>query len=97
MNFMTDLEKPEKNYTYILRCADGTFYTGWTNDLAHRLQTHNAGCGGKYTRSRLPVELVYYEIFETRSEAMKREAAIKRLSRKEKNILVNQQNTAVSQ
>ena len=88
---MAGQEKPEKNYTYILRCADGTFYTGWTNDLAHRIQTHNAGCGGKYTRSRLPVELVYYETFETRSDAMKREAAIKRLSRKEKNDLVSQE------
>ena len=60
------------NYTYILRCADGTLYTGWTNDLAHRVAVHQAGRGGKYTRARLPVELVYYETFETKREAMRR-------------------------
>lgn len=72
------------NFIYILRCADGTLYTGWTNDLEKRLQTHNSGKGAKYTRSRRPVELVYTESFATRSEAMKREAEIKKLSREEK-------------
>ncbi len=83
-----DPENTKKNFTYILRCADGTFYTGWTNDLDARVKTHNAGCGGKYTRSRLPVVLVYYECFATRQEAMRREYAIKRLSRREKERLI---------
>ena len=72
------------NYAYILRCADGTLYTGWTNQLQRRLRCHNAGRGGKYTRSRLPVELVYYEGFETKAEAMSREWHIKRMTREEK-------------
>jgi putative endonuclease len=76
------------NYTYILRCSDGTLYTGWTNNLEKRVQTHNKGTGGKYTRSRTPVELVYYETFETKEEAMRREAAIKQLTRKEKEKMI---------
>ena len=75
------------NVAYILRCADGTLYTGWTNDLDKRVRMHNSGRGAKYTRSRRPVELAYYECFETRSEAMQREAAIKKLSREEKLLL----------
>ena len=71
-------------YTYILRCSDDTLYTGWTNNLQKRLQMHNAGKGARYTRGRLPVKLVYYEIFATKTEAMKREAQIKKLSRKQK-------------
>ena len=55
----------EQNYAYLLRCADGTLYAGWTNDLDKRLRTHQAGKGGKYTRARLPVELYYYECFAT--------------------------------
>lgn len=76
------------NYAYILECSDGSFYCGWTNDLYARLESHNAGKGGKYTRSRLPVKLVYYEAFPTKEEAMSREWHIKRLSRKEKLELV---------
>ena len=76
------------NYAYILRCADGTLYTGWTNDLARRLKTHNEGKGGKYTRSRLPVELVYTEEFATKEEAMRREWRLKRLPRAEKLRLI---------
>ena len=76
------------NVCYILRCADGTLYTGWTNDLEGRLKTHNAGKGGKYTRSRLPVELVYWEAFETKEEAMSREWHLKRLTRQEKLRLI---------
>ena len=68
----------------MLRCADGTLYTGWTNDLQHRVETHNAGKGAKYTRIRRPVELGYYETFDTASEAMRREAAIKKLTRQQK-------------
>ena len=76
------------NYTYILSCADGTLYTGWTNDLDRRLAVHNAGRGGKYTRARLPVSLAYYEEFETKQEAMAREWAIKQLTREEKLRLI---------
>ena len=72
------------NYVYLLRCADGTLYTGWTNDLHTRLAAHNAGTGAKYTRSRRPVELFYYETFETKEEAMRRECAVKRLTRAQK-------------
>lgn len=74
-------------YTYLLQCADGSFYTGWTTDLTVRLKAHNSGKGSKYTRSRLPVKLVYWEEHNNRSEAQKREAAIRKLSRKEKEIL----------
>ena len=69
------------NYTYILRCEDGTLYTGWTNNLEKRVADHNAGKGAKYTRTRRPVELVYVEEFPTKEEAMSREYAIKRLKR----------------
>lgn len=77
-----------KNYTYILHCSDGTFYTGWTTDLDRRVRTHNEGHGAKYTRSRIPVRLVYYETFSSKTEAMQREYAIKRLSRSEKLALI---------
>ena len=76
------------NYTYILKCSDGTYYTGWTNDMAKRLKTHNEGKGAKYTRARLPVTLAYYEALETKEEAMRREWEIKQLSRKEKEKLI---------
>lgn len=76
------------NYTYILKCSDNTLYTGWTNDLEKRLKAHNAGRGAKYTKTRLPVEIVYYEAFENKIDAMKREYAIKQLSRKEKMKLI---------
>ena len=76
------------NFCYMLRCADGSLYTGWTKDLEQRLQTHNAGRGGKYTRSRLPVELVYREEFESKEEAMSREWHLKRLTRQEKLRLI---------
>ena len=79
------------NYTYILSCADGTLYTGWTNDLDRRLAAHNAGRGGKYTRARVPVVLVYHEEFETKEQAMAREWEIKQLTRAEKLKLINGQ------
>ena len=69
------------NYTYIVRCSDDTLYTGWTNDLEHRILMHNEGKGAKYTRARRPVTLVYFEIFDTKKEAMQREYAIKHLPR----------------
>lgn len=78
------------NYTYILRCSDNTYYTGWTNDLYNRIATHNRGKGAKYTRARLPVTLVYYEIYDTKSEAMRREYHIKQMSRSEKEFLIKQ-------
>lgn len=82
-----------KNHTYILRCGDGSLYTGWTNDLSRRLAAHQAGKGGKYTRSHLPVELVYFESYATPHEAMSREAAIKRLTRRQKLSLIEKQGT----
>ena len=76
------------NYTYILRCRDGSLYTGWTNNLEKRIACHNAGKGAKYTKTRRPVALVYYETFETKEDAMRREYAIKQMSRTEKEKLV---------
>lgn len=75
-------------WVYILRCADGTLYTGCTNELSRRLAAHNAGKGAKYTRSRRPVELVYREEVPDKSAALRREAAIKGLSRGEKLVLI---------
>lgn len=77
------------NYTYIVKCADATYYTGWSNDLEKRIKAHNEGKGAKYTKTRRPVELVYYEQFETKEEAMSREYAIKKLTRKQKEMLIN--------
>lgn len=76
------------NYTYILECKDGTYYTGWTNNLEKRLKNHNDGKGAKYTKARLPVSLIYHEEFQTKEEAMRREYAIKCMSRSEKSKLV---------
>lgn len=75
---------------YILRCGDGTLYTGITNDVDKRMATHAAGKGSKYVRAKLPLELIYTEKFETKSEALKRELAIKKLKREEKLKLINQ-------
>jgi len=74
-------------YCYIVECADGTYYTGWTIDPERRLKTHNAGRGARYTRTRLPVKLVYLEPQPDRSAAMKREKAIKTLPREKKRKL----------
>ena len=76
------------NCVYILLCNDSTLYTGWTNDIESRISAHNAGTGVKYTKMRLPVSLVYKEIFETKSEAMRREFEIKKLSRSKKLKLI---------
>ncbi len=70
-------------YTYMVECSDGSLYTGWTNDLEKRIRAHNAKKGAKYTRSRTPVKLVYYETFATKEEAMRREYEVKRYTRKE--------------
>ena len=77
------------NYTYIVKCSDETLYTGWTNNLKKRLEAHNSGKGAKYTKNRRPVELVYFEEYDTKQEAMKREYAIKQLTRKEKLALMD--------
>ena len=76
------------NYVYILRCGDDSLYCGWTTNLETRILQHNAGQGAKYTRSRLPVELVYYEMYEDRHEALSREWHMKRLNREEKLKLI---------
>ena len=76
----------QQNYTYLLRCADGTLYCGWTNDLEKRVTAHNAGA--KYTKPRRPVTLAYHEAFATKQETMRREAEIKRLTRSEKLALI---------
>ena len=75
-------------YAYIVECADGTLYSGWTNDLEKRIAAHNAGQGAKYTRSRRPVTLRYYEEFEDKSEALRRECALKKMSRAKKQALI---------
>ena len=76
------------NYVYIIKCGDGSLYTGWTNDLKRRFENHCQGKGAKYTRGRGPLELVYFEVFEDKREAMKREYAIKRLKIQEKENLI---------
>lgn len=75
-------------FVYILRCKDNSLYTGWTTDLKRRVQEHNDGTGAKYTRGRGPVKLVYFEEFERKDEAAKREYAIKQLTRKQKEKLL---------
>ena len=74
---------------YILRCADGSLYTGITTDVQRRLEEHRSGKGAKYTRGRTPLELVYRETCGSHSDALKREAEIKKLSRQAKELLVN--------
>ena len=78
-------------YAYLLRCRDGTLYGGWTTDLERRLRAHNSGRGAKYTRARLPVELVYWEELPSRQAAMSREWQLKHLTRAEKLALVRRQ------
>lgn len=80
--------KAERHYVYILECGDGSLYTGWTTDLKARLKTHNSGKGAKYTRSRLPVTLVYHEEFDNKSAALSREHAIKKMTRAKKLALI---------
>jgi len=75
-------------YVYILKCKDNTYYTGYTVNLNRRLEEHQLGLASKYTRGRTPVELVYWETLATKSEALKRECQIKKLSRKAKQYLI---------
>ncbi len=81
------------NYTYILKCADNTLYCGWTNNLEKRLSAHNSGTASKYTGTRRPVELIYFEEFETKKEAMSREYHIKRMTRSQKPGLIAGKNS----
>lgn len=76
------------NYVYLLRCSDGSLYCGWTTDLENRVKVHNEGKGAKYTKSRLPVELVYYEAYKDRTAALSREWHVKRMTRAEKLQLI---------
>ena len=76
------------NYAYLLLCADGSLYAGWTNDLRRRLRAHNEGNGAKYTRARRPVRLVYAEAFATKEEAQRRECQFKKLRRSERLSLI---------
>ena len=75
-------------YVYMLRCRDGSLYTGYTDDVSRRLAVHQSGKGAKYTRSRLPVELVYQEEFSDKSAALKREIAIKKLRKSQKEAMI---------
>lgn len=86
--FGKSMKEEIKNYTYMLLCADGTYYTGWTNQIRKRIRAHNSGKGAKYTKGRGPLKLVYLEISDTKETAMKREAAIKKLTRREKEALI---------
>lgn len=81
------------NYVYILSCGDGSFYTGWTTHLEQRVKVHNQGKGAKYTRSRLPVKLLYWEEYPDKGEALRREAAIKKMTRKQKEELMGKANS----
>ncbi len=83
-------DSKSKFYTYMLRCADGSLYTGYTTDLEKRVEAHNLGKGAKYTRMRRPVELVYFEEHPSKQEAMRREALIKQMTKKEKEKLILQ-------
>lgn len=85
------------NFVYILRCGDGSLYTGWTTDLERRFTAHASGKGAKYTRSHLPVELVYYESLPDPHEAMSRERQIKALSRREKLALISEKELHINE
>ncbi|MBA8760839.1 GIY-YIG nuclease family protein [Staphylococcus coagulans] len=80
----------DKHYIYIVQCKDTSLYTGYTNNLAARIAKHNEGKGAKYTKSRRPVQLRYYETFETKSAALKRECAIKKMTRQQKIQLIEE-------
>ncbi len=84
----TDSDDDADHYVYVLACADGSLYTGYTTDVERRVAEHNADDGAKYTRGRTPVEVVHVEAFDTKSAAMSREYEIKRLSRAAKERLV---------
>ena len=83
------MKKNKKFYVYILRCSDNSLYTGWTTNLKRRLKEHKEGKGAKYTRGRTPLDLVYYEICNSRSEAQKRECEIKNYSKTTEEIVID--------
>ncbi len=78
------------HYVYIVKCADGTYYTGYTNDLKRRIKQHNEGEGAKYTKGRRPVKLVHSERFKSKSRAMQREYEVKQLTRQKKVEIIKQ-------
>lgn len=81
--------RTDKHYTYIQRCSDGTLYTGYTNDLEKRVRDHNSGKGAKYTKTRRSVQLVYYEVYDNKTDAMSREWHIKHdLTKADKELLI---------
>ena len=84
-------------FVYMLRCKDGSLYTGWTNDLEHRLAMHNSGRGAKYTRGRSPLELVYSEELPDKEAALRRECAIKKLRREQKLALLQTWQTRIAE
>lgn len=84
-------------FVYMLRCKDGSLYTGWTNDLEHRLAMHNSGRGAKYTRGRGPLELVYSEELPDKEAALRRECAIKKLRREQKLALLQTWQTLIAE
>lgn len=87
-NYKVMTEKKEENhYVYMVECADGSYYTGYTNNLEKRIKVHNSGKGAKYTKARLPVRLIYWECFESKQEAMRREWKIKQMPRRKKEEL----------
>lgn len=90
---LPNVKEAELHWVYIVRCKDGTLYTGYTNNLEERLRLHNLGKGAKYTRGRGPVDVVYYEKFLDKGEALRREGIIKKLNRQAKLQLVNQEDT----
>ena len=79
----------ERAFVYLLRCNDNSLYCGWSFDIIKRLKAHNSGKGAKYTGARLPVELVYFEVYKDKTDALKREYEIKQLTKKQKERLVN--------
>lgn len=84
-------------FVYMLRCKDGSLYTGWTNDLEHRLAMHSSGRGAKYTRGRGPLELVYSEELPDKEAALRRECAIKKLRREQKLALLQNWQTRITE
>lgn len=90
------MEKANNHYFYVVECRDTTFYAGYTNNLEKRIATHNSGKGAKYTRARRPVKCIYYEIFETKHEAMSAEYAFKQLTRAKKMDYMRRANSEIT-
>jgi putative endonuclease len=84
------VNKNGNHFVYILECSDGTYYTGYTNEISQRLRKHEEGKGAKYTRGRGPLKLVFMQSFQTKQEAMRMEFAVKKLSRAEKERIIKE-------